>query len=199
MLLRVPFTDVCLLSVQIFAPKWMPLYKKTTQWGIFIGEQHWLENMASSDPGTQVFPGATASLWKLKASIFIFSIWLSESQPGIQKYLNSHFFPLQQAIWSLVRLSIPFGDILFDRFSTIRLQNASKHKMIFIEIDSLWEAGFPSGLTESSISPMTVTHAIIWSERGFMLFTSVMTPEVNMKKGFLMLEKDTDISNGYYN
>lgn len=69
---------------------------------------------------------------------------------------------------------------------------------MFIEIDNLWEAGFHSGLTESSISPMTVTHAIIWSERGFMLFTSVVIPEVNIMKGFLILEKDTDISSGYY-
>lgn len=160
-------------------------------------DKYWLENMASFDPGTRVFPGAMAYLWKLKASIFTFSIWLSESQPGIRKSELTVFPPLQ-AICSLVQLSFLFGHILFGRFGTIRLQNASKHQMMFIEIDNLWEAGFHSGLTESSISPMTVTHAIIWSERGFMLFTSVVIPEVTIMKGFLILEKDTDISSGYY-
>lgn len=32
---RGPFTEVCLLSVHIFAPKWMPPGTKTTQRGVF--------------------------------------------------------------------------------------------------------------------------------------------------------------------
>lgn len=89
--------------------------------------------------------------------IFIFSIWLSESQPGVQKHLNSQFFPRQAICSSLVQFSFPFRDILFGCFSTIRLWNSSKHKMMFIEIDSLCEAGFHAGLAESIISPVNVT------------------------------------------
>lgn len=97
------------------------------------------------DSGIQTFPGATTYLRKLNSCIFIFGIWLPESQNGIQKHLNSHLFPWQP-FCSLEQFSFPFRDSLFGR--TISLKHSLKLKMMFTEIDSLWKSGFPAGLTK---------------------------------------------------
>lgn len=97
----VPITDVCLLGIWIFVPKWMSLYRKTTWLRIFVWEQYWLEKVASFDSGTRIFPGATAYLRKLNTTIFIFSTWLSESQPD-KRNIRTHIFPPSDRLFILL-------------------------------------------------------------------------------------------------
>lgn len=108
-------------------------------------------------------PGLPWSHSLFKGSwILAFSTLASDCQNLSLAYENTWTHtpphPRQAICSSLVQFSFPFRDILFGPFSTITLKNASQPKMMFIEIDSLWESGFPVGLTESSTSSsVTVT------------------------------------------
>lgn len=121
--------------------------------------------MASFDSDTRLSlePQLIYGSWMLALSSSAFDC---QNLSLAYKNIWTHIFFPRQAIWSpLVQFSFPFRDILFGHFSTIRLQNASKPKMMFIEIDSIGEADFHAGLTESSISLVTVTSTITWPER----------------------------------
>lgn len=147
-----PLIDVCLLSVWIFAPKWIPLYRKTAQLDIFMWEQYWLEKKTAFDSSTQRSPGATAYLWKLNTGIFIISIASSESQPGRQKHLSSHFPPTGYLFFfSTAFASLPFGCLSTVR--TTKLLKASAD--VYWDWQSVW--GSLSCWSESGITPMTVT------------------------------------------
>lgn len=104
------FTDVFLLSVWVFTPKWMPLYRKTTQLGVFMWERYWWGKRPlwrhRGLPRPQLFMEAGSQL-------FIFSIWLSESQPGMETSGLTFSLPTGY-ICSLVQFSFPFRDILFE-------------------------------------------------------------------------------------
>lgn len=107
MLKIVPFIDVCLLSVQIFAPKWMLLDRKTTQLGIFMWEWYWLEDMASFDSDTRLSlePQLIYGSWMLAFSSSAFDC---QNLSLAYKNIWTHIFSPRHAIWSpLVQFSFP--------------------------------------------------------------------------------------------
>lgn len=154
---------VWLLRIWISAPQWMSLFRKTTQVADSVWQQDRLENTAFFDSSTQLFPGAPANLWEQNTNIFIFCIGLSESQPGTQNHLNSHFF-CPSRLFILVSRAFISLLLLIGHFSTIRLQNASEHKMMMIEMDTKpscwldWARGLPHNCNPHNYMVRKVSH-----------------------------------------